>query len=73
MVPHLSMFAIVGAWDFVNVVAVRSFADQSLLALPLSLAMAGFWFAGTNLCRDWKLLPATLAGAAIGTYLGIMV
>jgi len=73
LTPHLSMFAIVGAWNFVYVAAVRTSVDQSLLAVPTTLAIVGFWFAGTRLCRDWWLLPAALVGGAIGTFLGIKV
>lgn len=65
------VFAIVVAWEWTGVYASRSYAGQSLAALPLSAVLCGFWLIGITICKNRRVWPVTIAGAILGTWLGI--
>ena len=68
---HLAAFALALVWDCLGVWGTRSFAEQSLTALPLSAVLMLFWVTGVSICRDRRLWPALILGAVTGTWLGI--
>ena len=68
---HLFVFLVVVAWDFTGVAASRFYAGQSLMALPFSAILTGFWLLGITLCKDKRTWGTALAAAVLGTWLGI--
>ena len=70
---HLFVFLLVVAWDTTGVAASRFYAGQSLMALPFSAILTGFWLLGVKLSADKRTWPTAIAAAVVGTWLGIRV
>ena len=64
-------FAIAFVWDWVGVWGTRSYAAQSWAALPLSALLMAFWIAGVQVARSRRYWGALVAGAVLGTWVGI--
>ena len=62
----------VAAWDWLGTVSVRSISDQSWWAVPLAVALTGFWWVAARRAQRPGLLGAALVGAAGGTALGLV-
>ena len=73
MRQQLLVFTIALVWELISVLQVRAFATQSLVAIPISAILVGFWISGVNLCRNRRYWPALIAGACLGTWLGILL
>ena len=70
---HLIMFGVVVAWEFVGVSASRYYAGQSIMALPFSAILTGFWLVGIKLGQNKRVWPTAIIASVIGTWLGISV
>jgi len=66
-------FLIVFLWDICGVAAARYYADQSLMALPASAVLTGFWLAGVKLAQDKRVWPVAILAAVLGTLVGILI
>lgn len=70
---HASMFGLVVVWDWLTTVYTRLAAADNLWAVLVGVGLTAFWWVAVRLCvkDNWLVLPA-LAGAGVGTYLGII-
>jgi len=69
---HLGVFAFVGVWDWAVAMGIRYTADESNLAPLFAMLLAGVWWLAVRIAaKRPSLIWANVAGAGVGTWLGI--
>lgn len=67
-------FLAVALWDFLATAGVRAIAHADMLALPLAVSYTACWIVCTRVAVFSVNMAVPLcAGAALGTWLGIIV
>ena len=65
-------FALVAGWDWLATMGTIYMAERSWLAVPMAVLLTAFWWAAIQLVvRERGLIIPGLAGAAIGTAVGV--
>ena len=64
-------FALVGLWDWLGTVSIRYIAGESWFAVPLAVALTGFWWVAAKHAQRAGTFAPALVGAAVGTALGL--
>ena len=69
--PWPETFSLVVLWDWLGTVSIRYVAEESLWAVPLAVALTGFWWVAAKQAQRPGLLAPALLGAAVGTAIGL--
>ena len=64
-------FILVTTWDWLGTISIRYISEQSWLAIPLAVALCGFWWVAAKRAQQRRTLIPALSGAAVGTLLGL--
>ena len=69
--PWAETFALVVVWDRLGTIRIRYVADESWFAVPLAVVLTGFWWVATKRAQSPGTTLPALAGAAVGTAIGL--
>ena len=59
------------AWDWLATASIRLGVEQDIRALAIAAITTAFWWLSVSLVKGQQLLTAAVAGAVLGTYLGM--